>query len=632
MPVSWNRNRLTEKLGIDYPIIQGPLGGLSSQRLTAAVSNFGGLGSFGAHGLAPEAIKDVIAQIRSLTSKPFAMNLWVSMEDEGARTSDQSGFNRSLAPLAVHLAALGAPRPAYKLYSPTRFEDQARVLLDANVPAFSFIYGVPPKEILEECRAKSIVTIGTATTPDEAAVLRDAGVYAIVASGFEAGGHRGSFLRSAEDSLTGTFSLVPQIVDIVDVPVIAAGGIGDARGVVAALALGADGVQLGTAFLACEESGASPLHRKALLGKSCRTHCVDQGLHGKTRSGSPQPFDGGVEPKRNGDLAVSIATRSCKKPFNPRGGGGPIRSSASVGRAKRQSFCVYRHIGLLQLVGEGSFPNRRARHSVERKPKSEIFEFLTRRTRTMGTSGIAEKVVVITGASSGLGESTAKLLGRHGAKVGLGARRKDRIDAVVNEISADGGKAVGFAVDVTKRVEVEALIKAAVESFGRVDVLVNNAGIMPIAPIHLLKVEEWDRQIDINIKGVLYGVAAVLPQMQKQKSGHIINMASVFGIKVFAPGGTVYCATKSAVRALTEGLRMELHSENIRCTVISPGAVESELKNGTSDPSSAAFVKDLYKKIAMPADSVARAVLYAIEQPADVEIDEVVLRPTAQDF
>ena len=250
----------------------------------------------------------------------------------------------------------------------------------------------------------------------------------------------------------------------------------------------------------------------------------------------------------------------------------------------------------------------------------------------MGTSNIADKVVVITGASSGLGESTAKLLARHGAKVVLGARRKDRIDTVVKEISAVGGKAVGFAVDVTKRAEVEALIKGAVDSFDRVDVLVNNAGIMPIAPMNLLKVEEWDQQIDVNIKGVLYGVAAVLPQMQKQKGGHIINLASVFGIKVFAPGGTVYCATKSAVRSLTEGLRMELHSENIRCTIISPGAVESELKNGTSDPSSAAFLKDLYNKIAIPADSVARAVLYAIEQPADVEIDEVVLRPTAQDF
>src|SRR5271154_280195 len=240
MPASWNRNRLTAKLGIDYPVIQGPFGGYSSQRLTAEVSNFGGLGSFGANALAPEAIKDVIAEIRSLTSKPFAMNLWVSMEDEGARTSDERAFNRSLAPLAIHLAALGASHPAYKPYSPARFEDQARVLLDANVPAFSFIFGIPPREILEECRAKGIVTIGAATTPEEAAVLQDAGVDAIAASGFEAGGHRGSFLRPAEDSLTGTLSLVPQIVDMVDAPVIAAGGIGDARGVIAALALGAE--------------------------------------------------------------------------------------------------------------------------------------------------------------------------------------------------------------------------------------------------------------------------------------------------------------------------------------------------------------------------------------------------------
>src|ERR1700694_1447210 len=214
MPPRWNQNRLTAKLGIEYPIIQGPLGGLSSQRLTASVSNFGGLGSFGAHGLAPEAIKDVIAEIRSLTSKPFAMNLWVSMEDEGARTSDENAFNRSLAPLGVHLAELGAPRPTYKPYSPIRFEDQARVLLDANVPAFSFIYGVPRREILDECRAKGIVTIGTATTPDEATVLQEAGVDAIVASGFEAGGHRGSFLRAAVDSLTVSFSHLHLITDI----------------------------------------------------------------------------------------------------------------------------------------------------------------------------------------------------------------------------------------------------------------------------------------------------------------------------------------------------------------------------------------------------------------------------------
>src|SRR6266403_107676 len=282
---TWNRNRLTSKLGINYPIIQGPLGGLSSQRLTAAVSNFGGLGSFGAHGLPPDAIKDVIAEIRSLTSKPFAMNLWVSMEDAGARTSDESAFIRSLAPLAGHLAALGAPLPAYKPYSPVRFEDQARVLLDANVPAFSFIVGIPPREILEECRAKSIVTIGTATTPDEAAALQEAGVDAIAASGFEAGGHRGSFLRAAEDSLTGTLSLVPQIVDNVDVPVIAAGGIGDARGLIAALALGAEGVQMGTVFLSCEESGASRLHRIALLRKNAGHTGLTKGFTGRLSRG-----------------------------------------------------------------------------------------------------------------------------------------------------------------------------------------------------------------------------------------------------------------------------------------------------------------------------------------------------------
>jgi nitronate monooxygenase len=281
VPPRWNENRLTAKLGIDYPVIQGPLGGLSSQTLTAAVSNFGGLGSFGVHGLAPEAIKAVIGEIRSLTSKPFAMNLWVSMEDEGARTSDENAFNRSLAPLAVHIAALGKPRPEYEPYSWIRFEDQVRVLLDEKVPVFSFIYGIPPQEILKECRAKHIITIGTATTPEEGAALQEAGVDAVVASGFEAGGHRGSFLRAAEDSLTGALSLVPQIADVVNVPVIAAGGIADARGVVAALALGAEAVQMGTVFLACEESGASPLHRQALRGKKAGHTALTKGFTGR---------------------------------------------------------------------------------------------------------------------------------------------------------------------------------------------------------------------------------------------------------------------------------------------------------------------------------------------------------------
>jgi nitronate monooxygenase len=286
----WNENRLTAKLGIDYPIVQGPLGGLSSQRLTAAVSNFGGLGSFGAHGLTPGEIKNVIAQIRSLTSKPFAMNLWVSMEDEGARTSDENAFNRSLAPLAAHIAALGAPRPEYEPYPWIRFEDQVRVLLDESVPVFSFIYGVPPREILDECRAKGIVTIGTATTPDEAAALQNGGVDAIVASGFEAGGHRGSFLRAPEDSLTGTFSLVPQIADTVNLPVIAAGGIADARGVVAALVLGAEAVQMGTVFLACEESGAGPLHRQVLQGKKAGHTALTKGFTGRLARGIHNRF------------------------------------------------------------------------------------------------------------------------------------------------------------------------------------------------------------------------------------------------------------------------------------------------------------------------------------------------------
>ena len=283
---AWNRNRLTAQLGIEYPIIQGPLGGLSSQRLTAAVSNFGGLGSFGALTLSAEAIKDVIAEIRALTSKPFAMNLWVSQEDEGARRSEESAFKRSLARITRHLTELGAPLPTYKPYSPaTRFDNQARALIDANVPVFSFIFGIPPNDILEECRAKGIVTIGAATTPDEAAALQEAGVNAIAASGFEAGGHRGSFLRPAEDSLTGTLSLVPQVADIVDVPVIAAGGIGDARGVIAALALGADAVQMGTVFLACEESGASRLHRETLQRRNAGHTALTKGYTGRLARG-----------------------------------------------------------------------------------------------------------------------------------------------------------------------------------------------------------------------------------------------------------------------------------------------------------------------------------------------------------
>lgn len=249
----------------------------------------------------------------------------------------------------------------------------------------------------------------------------------------------------------------------------------------------------------------------------------------------------------------------------------------------------------------------------------------------MGTSNTADKVVVITGASSGLGESTARLLAGQGAKVVLGARRKERIDAVVEDITAKGGSALGFKTDVTKRDDVEALVKGAIDKHGRIDVIVNNSGIMPIAPLAALKVEEWEQMIDVNIKGLLYGVAAVLPIMQKQKQGHIINIASIAGFKVFAPGGTVYSATKFAVRALTEGLRIEHKADNIRCTIISPGAVATELPGSSSDEQSIENLREFYK-MAIPADSIARAIAYAIEQPPEVDINEVVIRPAAQDF
>ena len=281
----WTENRLTSCLRLQYPIIQGPLGGLSSQRLTAAVSNYGGLGSFGAHGLKPEAIRKVIREIKGLTSKPFAMNLWVSMEDEGALTSTEEAFNRSLSSLAKHIESVGEGKPTYLPYEAIRFEDQIQVLLDEGIAAFSFIYGIPSKQILDEFRRRGIALIGTATTVDEAIALEQAGVDVIAASGFEAGGHRGSFLQPSEDSLTGTMALVPQVVDAVKLSVVAAGGIGDARGIVAAFALGAEGVQMGTAFLACEESGASALHRKALLSGQARQTALTRGFTGRLGRG-----------------------------------------------------------------------------------------------------------------------------------------------------------------------------------------------------------------------------------------------------------------------------------------------------------------------------------------------------------
>lgn len=246
----------------------------------------------------------------------------------------------------------------------------------------------------------------------------------------------------------------------------------------------------------------------------------------------------------------------------------------------------------------------------------------------MGT--IENKVVVITGASSGLGEATARHLAAKGATVVLAARRKERMEAIAADIEAQGGKALVVETDVTRRQDLERLIEASVTAFGRVDVLVNNAGLMAIAPLDELEVDAWDRMIDINIKGVLYGVAAALPVFRKQDAGHFITLSSVAGLKVLAPGGTVYSGTKFAVRAIAEGLRQEAGGR-IRTTTIEPGAVDSELKFGTAHAESAAFVQGFYEQ-AISADSVARAIAFAIEQPADVDINEIALRPTVQDF
>lgn len=242
-------------------------------------------------------------------------------------------------------------------------------------------------------------------------------------------------------------------------------------------------------------------------------------------------------------------------------------------------------------------------------------------------SEISGKVVAITGASSGLGEATARFLAEKGAKVFLGARREENLKRIVAEIGESGGSADYRQVDVTQREQVDRFVKASVDLFGRIDVLVNNAGLMPLSPLAALKVQEWDRMIDVNIKGVLYGIAAALPFMQAQNDGHIINMSSVAGHVVF-PAAAVYCGSKFAVRAISEGLRMEI-GPDIRTTIISPGAVKSELAEAISDPETAKNVRELIN-VAIDADAVARAIAFAIEQPKDVDINEIVVRPTAQ--
>jgi len=245
-------------------------------------------------------------------------------------------------------------------------------------------------------------------------------------------------------------------------------------------------------------------------------------------------------------------------------------------------------------------------------------------------NNIEGKVVVITGASSGIGEATARYLAGSGAIVSLGARRKERLNQVVSDINAAGGKAMAFTTDVTKREQVEGLIDKTIKAFGRIDVIFNNAGIMPLSRIENLQYQEWEDMIDVNIKGVLYGIGAVFPYFKAQKSGHFINVSSVAGHKV-APTSAVYSATKFAVGALSEGLRQEVKAYNLRTTVISPGAILTELAGHINDPEAKQGMSFL-NSIGISPEAIARAVAYAIDQPEDVDVSEIFLRPTVQEY
>jgi NADP-dependent 3-hydroxy acid dehydrogenase YdfG len=247
------------------------------------------------------------------------------------------------------------------------------------------------------------------------------------------------------------------------------------------------------------------------------------------------------------------------------------------------------------------------------------------------STNIMGKVVVITGASSGLGEATARHLSAQGATIVLGARRVERLQALVAELTHGGGKALALQTDVTDANQVKRLVDAAVQTYGRIDVMLNNAGLMPHSPLERLKIDDWNRTIDVNLKGVLYGIAAALPYMKQQQAGHIINVSSVAGHKV-RPGSAVYAATKAAVLMISEGLRQEVKPYHIRTTVISPGAVATELPKSITEPDIAENVRNLYERGAIPADSFARAVAFAVSQPDDVDINEIVFRPTSQEL
>ncbi len=294
------RNRLTSLLGIEHPFVQGPFGGgLSTARLAAAVSARGALGSFGAHHLTAQAIVDTARDIRALTDRPFALNLWISSHDPGGLEPSEAEYARHLARFEPYYRELGIAPPPRPNRTGERFEDQVHALIEARPAVFSFVFGVPSREILAACRRANIITVGAATTIAEARALEDAGVDALVATGFEAGGHRPSFLAPAEESLMGTFALTRLIASRVRIPVIAAGGIADRAGIEAALTLGAEGAQLGTAFLACEESNAMPEHRELLFGEDAQHTTLTRAYTGRLARGLRNRWSREMSPPTN---------------------------------------------------------------------------------------------------------------------------------------------------------------------------------------------------------------------------------------------------------------------------------------------------------------------------------------------
>ena len=282
----WYNTRAAKLLGVQYPILQGPFGGnLSSVRLAALVSNMGGVGGYGAYTLSPAELARLNEELRQATDRPYNINLWVSNSDVPRDGVSDAAFDRAKALFEPYFSELGLEMPEKPVSPFCSFEDLVQVILDVRPPVFSFVFGIPSADILEQCRRRGIVTAGGATTLDEALALEAAGVDLIVASGFEGGGHRPSFLAPAEASLTGTFVLVQQISDKVRVPLIAAGGIATGKGIAAALTLGADGVQIGTAFLACEESGAPAFHRDLLFSDAGKYSVLTRVFSGRLGRG-----------------------------------------------------------------------------------------------------------------------------------------------------------------------------------------------------------------------------------------------------------------------------------------------------------------------------------------------------------